>query len=87
VVHRLRIDIRILHDLRLIGINQWGFLNQQIENLLELMRAEFRNINTRFTEEAHYQSGAALTPAHKVSGRESKSNSHGDFPAGEPLHG
>ncbi|MDR2693167.1 MAG: four helix bundle protein [Chitinispirillales bacterium] len=42
IIHRLRIDVRILHDLRLIGVNQWGFLNQQIEDLLELLRAEFR---------------------------------------------
>jgi hypothetical protein len=68
IIHRLRIDVRILHDLRLIGINQWAFLNRQIEDLLELLRAEFRNINTRFTGEAHNQSGAALPPA-AVSGR------------------
>jgi hypothetical protein len=41
IIQRLRIDVRILHDLRLLGINQWGFLNRQIENLLELLRAEF----------------------------------------------
>ncbi len=46
VIHRLRIDIRILHDLRLMGINQWGFLNSRIEDLLELLRAEFRRTAT-----------------------------------------
>jgi len=68
VIHRLRIDIRILHDLRLIGINQWGFLNQQIESLLELLRAEFRNTNTRIAGETHYQSSAALPPALALKG-------------------
>ncbi|MDR3012987.1 MAG: hypothetical protein LBU70_07235 [Chitinispirillales bacterium] len=34
-IHKLRIDIRILNDLQQIGINQWGFLNEQIEKLLD----------------------------------------------------
>jgi len=68
VIHRLRIDVRILHDLRLIGVNQWGFLNLQIEKLLELLRAEFRNTNTRIAGEAHYQSSAALPPALALKG-------------------
>jgi len=68
LIHRLRIDVRILHDLRLIGVNQWGFLNQQIESLLESLRAEFRNINAGFTGEAFCQSDAALPPALKGAG-------------------
>ena len=62
-IHRLRIGIRILNDLRQIGINQWGFLNQQIENLLECLRAEFRKTNTKFAGASHNQSSGALPPA------------------------
>jgi len=62
-IHRLRINIRILNDLRQIGINQWGFLNQQIESLLDCLRAEFRKTNTRFAGASHNQSSGALPPA------------------------
>jgi hypothetical protein len=47
LVHRLRIVLRLLKDLQQIGIEQWGFLNQQIEDLLNLLRAEFCNANPR----------------------------------------
>jgi hypothetical protein len=41
LVHRLRIVLRLLKDLHQISIEQWGFLNLQIENLLSLLRSEF----------------------------------------------
>jgi len=47
LAHRLRIVLRILKDLHQISIEQWGFLNHQIENLLNLLRAEFCNANPR----------------------------------------
>jgi len=62
-IHKLRIDIRILNDLRQIGINQWGFLNQQIESLLDCLRAEFRKTNAKFAGASHNQSSGALPPA------------------------
>ena len=71
-IHRLRIDIRILNDLRQIGIKQWGFLNQQIENLLECLRAEFRKTNIRFAGASHNQSSGTLPPA-ETAGEHEKS--------------
>jgi hypothetical protein len=47
LAHRLRIVLRLLKDLQQLGIEQWGFLNQQIENLLNLLRAEFCNADDR----------------------------------------
>jgi hypothetical protein len=61
-IHRLRIDVRVLCDLQQISINQWGFLNQQIEDLLNCLRAEFHEINARFAGASLNQSGAALAP-------------------------
>jgi len=65
-IHRLRICVRILNDLRQIGIKQWGMLNQQIENLLECLRAEFRKTNTKFAGASHNQSSGALPTAEKA---------------------
>jgi len=65
-IQRLRIDIRILHDLQQIGINQWGFLNQQIEKLLDCIRAEFCKINIGFAGATLYQSSGTLPPAAKA---------------------
>lgn len=62
-IHKLRIDIRILSDLQQIGIKQWGFLNEQIEKLLDSLRAEFCNTNTRIAGATLNQSGGTLTPA------------------------
>jgi len=60
IIHRLRLDIRVLKDLQQIGIEQWGFLNQQIENLLNLLRAEFCNTNTRIAGATLEQSSGTL---------------------------
>jgi len=60
IIHKLRIDIRILKDLQQMGIEQWGFLNQQIENLLNLLRAEFCNTNTRIAGATLEQSSGTL---------------------------
>jgi hypothetical protein len=60
IVHKLRIDIRILKDLHQIGIEQWGFLNNQIESLLNLLRAEFCNANTRIAGATFMQSSGTL---------------------------
>jgi len=76
MIHKLRIDIRILNDLRSISIKQWGFLNQQIEDLLDLLRAEFRNTNIRIAGATHNQSCGTLPPAFM---RESMSNGSEDF--------
>ena len=81
-IHRLRIDIRILNDLRQIGINQWGYLNQQIENLLECLRAEFRKANVRFAGASHNQSSGALPPA-ETAGEHEKS--YENFPLKEAF--
>jgi len=59
--HKLRIDIRLLKDLQQIGIKQWGFLNSQIENLLNLLRAEFCNANSRIAGATQIQSSGTLT--------------------------
>jgi hypothetical protein len=61
--HRLRMDLRILKDLHQIGIEQWGFLNSQIEILLNSLRAEFCNVNTRIARATHNQSSNPLPPA------------------------
>ncbi|MCL2688490.1 MAG: four helix bundle protein [Chitinispirillia bacterium] len=64
-IHRLRIDIRILGDLKEFGIKQWGALNQQIENLLDNLRAEFCNSNKGLQERVPInQSGGTLTTAY-----------------------
>jgi len=60
IIHRLRVDIRVLKDLHQIGIEQWGFLNQQIENLLNLLRAEFCNTNNRIAGATLKQSSGTL---------------------------
>jgi hypothetical protein len=60
IVHKLRIDIRVLKDLQQIGIEQWGFLNTQIEGLLKLLRAEFCNANTRIAGATFMQSSGTL---------------------------
>jgi len=62
-IHRLRMDIRVLNDLQQIGINQWGFLNEQIENLLNCLRAEFCKTNSKIAGASLNQSGGTLTPA------------------------
>jgi hypothetical protein len=77
-IHRLRIDIRILNDLRQIGINQWGYLNQQIEGLLECLRAEFRKANVRFAGASQNQSSGALPPA-EIAGEHLKSYENFSF--------
>jgi hypothetical protein len=59
-VHKLRIDIRVLKDLHQIGLEQWGFLNTQIEGLLKLLRAEFCNANTRIAGATFMQSSGTL---------------------------
>jgi len=63
IIHRLRVDVRVLKDLHQIGIEQWGFLNQQIENLLNLLRAEFCNANIRIAGATLKQSSGTLPPA------------------------
>jgi hypothetical protein len=63
IIHKLRIDIRILKDLHQISVKQWGFLNLQIENLLNLLRAEFCNANPRIARASHTQSSNPLPPA------------------------
>jgi hypothetical protein len=63
IVHKLRIDIRILKDLHQISIEQWGFLNNQIESLLKLLRAEFCNANHRIAGATYSQSSNPLPPA------------------------
>ena len=60
-IHKLRIDIRLLKDLQQLGIKQWGFLNGQIENLLNLLRAEFCNANARIAGATQIQSSGTLT--------------------------
>ncbi len=66
-VHKLRINIRILKDLQQISIKQWGFLNSQIENLLDLLRAEFCNANTRIAGATQKQSSGTLTTGQPAS--------------------
>jgi len=67
-VHKLRINIRLLKDLRQIGIKQWGFLNSHIENLLDLLRAEFCNANARIAGAIRKQSG--VTPITEPASKE-----------------
>jgi hypothetical protein len=62
-IHRLRIDIRILNDLQQISVKQWGFLNLQIEKLLDSLRAEFCKINIGFAGATLNQSSGTLPPA------------------------
>ncbi len=71
-VHKLRIDIRLLKDLLQIGIKQWGFLNSQIENLLNLLRAEFCNANPRIAGATQKQSSGTLTTGQPESNRNSQ---------------
>ncbi len=71
-VHKLRIDIRLLKDLLQIGIKQWGFLNNQIETLLNLLRAEFCNANTRIAGATQKQSSGTLTTGQPASNRNSQ---------------
>jgi len=71
-VHKLRIDIRLLKDLQQISIKQWGFLNSQIENLLNLLRAEFCNINTRIAGATQKQSSGTLPTGQPASNRNSQ---------------
>jgi hypothetical protein len=78
-VHKLRLDIRALKDLQQIGIEQWGFLNQQIESLLNLLRAEFCSTNSRIAGATLKQSSGTLPPAAM---RESKQKSFGVFSFG-----
>jgi hypothetical protein len=73
-IHKLRIDVRILCDLRQIGVNQWGFLNDQIENLLNCLRAEFCKTNTKFAGATLNQSSAALPPVSTDAGEHEKSH-------------
>jgi hypothetical protein len=61
IIHKLRIDLRILKDLKQINIESWGFLNRQIENLLDLLRAEF--CNSRIAGETLSQSSNSLPTA------------------------
>jgi len=63
-LNRLRIDIRILKDLQQIGVEQWGFLNQQIENILNLHLAESCNTCTKIAGASiKKQSSETLLPA------------------------
>jgi len=66
-VHKLRINIRLLKDLHQIGIKQWGFLNSQIEILLNLLRAEFCNANARIAGATQKQSSGTLTTGQPAS--------------------
>jgi hypothetical protein len=75
-IHKLRIALRALKDLHQIGIEQWGFLNRQIENLLNLLRAEFCNAKTRIAGATLEQSSGTLPPAAM---RESKQKRFGVF--------
>jgi len=65
MIHRFRIDIRILKDLFQIDIKQWGFLNNQIETLLNLLRAEFRSL--RIAGATQNQSSGTLTTENSAS--------------------
>jgi len=73
--NKLRINIRILKDLHQIGVEQCGFLNQQIENLLNLHLAESCNANSRIAGASiKKQSSGALPPAEM---QESKQENYG----------
>lgn len=39
--YRIRIELRLLKDLCQINVKQWGYLNQQLESLIQLLRPEF----------------------------------------------
>jgi hypothetical protein len=82
MIHKLRLDIRILSDLRQIGINQWGYLNQKIEDLLNCIRAEFRDTNAKIAGAALFQSSGALPPAVP---QESMGDSLGNFSVEETF--
>ena len=73
LVHKLRIDIRLAKDLSQITIEQWGFLNKQIEELMNFLRAEF--LRSRTVEATQVQSGGTLSPANMQT---SIKNRHGD---------
>jgi len=62
-IHKLRIGLRVLKDLHQISVKQWGFLNIQTENVLNLLRAEFCNANPRIAKASHSQSSNPLPPA------------------------
>ncbi|MDR2583929.1 MAG: four helix bundle protein [Fibromonadaceae bacterium] len=74
LVHRLRIVLRLLKDLHQISIEQWGFLNQQIENLLNLLRAEFCNANPRIA-------GATRTTVQQPAPTYGNAGEHTEFSA------
>jgi hypothetical protein len=76
-VHRLRIILRLLKDLQQIGVEQWGSLNQQIENLLNLLRAEFCNANPRIA-------GATLITVQQPAPTCGNAGEHPEFPAEFP---
>jgi len=65
IIHKLRLSLRILKDLEQVNIEQWGFLNKQIENLLDLLRAEFGN--SRIAGESLSQSSNSLSSAMRKS--------------------
>jgi hypothetical protein len=62
IAHRLRINLRILKDINQISIKQWGFINQQLEDFLNLLRAEFCNANNRIAKATQNQSSGTLPP-------------------------
>jgi len=62
IAHKLRIDIRLLKDLEGINIKSWGHLNTQIEDFLNLLRAEFLT-STRNKKATHSQSSETLPPS------------------------
>jgi hypothetical protein len=62
IAHKLRIDSRILKDIHQISIKQWGFINQQLEDFLNLLRAEFCNTNARIAKATQSQSSETLPP-------------------------
>ena len=59
--HKLRIDIRLLKDLDAIEPKSWGHINVQIEDFLNLLRAEFLT-STRSKKATHSQSSETLPP-------------------------
>lgn len=54
----LRIDLRLLKDLRQVNIKQWGFLNQELETLLQCLWPESRS--PRPAGASHLQSSDPL---------------------------
>jgi len=59
---RARIELRILLDLKQLSNEQWIFVNQKIERILELLRLEFCRRTT--AEENHLEFSSQLTPSH-----------------------